>query len=88
MSADGPKNSQGYVPYPAHAGMTNKPLFVQLLEYTGNEFTEEVAKVWIWEAPLGAIRTVVRNLDDPCLEPALRRIILRKPHWLRQRGVI
>jgi hypothetical protein len=35
MSSDGPKNSQGYVRNQAEAGMTGKPYFIQLLDYTG-----------------------------------------------------
>lgn len=47
MSSDGPKNSQGYIRYPAHAGMTGEPYFEQLLSYTDGEWTVQVARAWI-----------------------------------------
>jgi hypothetical protein len=84
MSSDGPKNSQGYIPYPAAAGMTGEPYFVQLLDYTNGEFTEEVAKAWLRDAPEGAVRLAFINLDSPLLEPALRTVLLRKLRRLRR----
>lgn len=47
MSSDGPKNSQGYIRNLAAAGMTGEPEFEQLLSYTCNEWTREVANAWI-----------------------------------------
>ena len=48
MSSDGPKNSQGYIRNLALAGMTGEPYFIQLLDYTDGEWTEQVARAWIW----------------------------------------
>ncbi len=47
MSSDGPKNSQGYIRNLTAAGMTNEPYFMQLLNYTNGEWTEQVADAWI-----------------------------------------
>lgn len=77
-NSDGPKNSQGYIRVPAHAGMTNEPYFVQLLKYTDDEFTAEVARAWLRDAPQWAVRYVLEHFDDPALEPALREVIVAR----------
>ena len=84
MSSDGPKNSQGYIRNLADAGMTGEPYFEQLLDYTNGEFTEEVARAWLRDAPEGAVHRVLLNLGSPFLEPALRTVLLRKLRWLRR----
>ncbi|MEK4035845.1 hypothetical protein WOA01_23965 [Methylocystis sp. IM2] len=77
MSSDGPKNSQGYIRYPEEAGMTNEPYFIQLLGYTGGEWTEQVANAWIRHAsecfahaarsfPLARRRSAKRSSMKPC----------------------
>lgn len=43
MTSDGPKNSQGYVRILTDAGMTGRPYWHQLLDYTGGLYTREVA---------------------------------------------
>jgi hypothetical protein len=72
MSSDGPKNSQGYVPFPAHAGMTDEPYFEQLLDYTGDEWTREVANARIRHAS-EAFANAARAI--PNCPPALRERI-------------
>ena len=82
--SDGPKNSQGYIRNAAEAGMTGEPYFEQLLDYTNGEFTEEVARAWLHDAPDGAVYRVLLDLDSPFLQPALRTVLLRNLRWLRR----
>jgi hypothetical protein len=72
MSSDGPKNSQGFVPYPAHAGMTDERYFEQLLSYTNGEWTTQVANAWIRHASEAFAHAARALLNCP---PALREEI-------------
>ena len=86
MSSDGPKSSQGYIRNPADAGMTNRPEFLQLLDYTDGEVTWEIANSFLRKEPKEKIEAVFFDFFrcPARLSPVLRREIDRRIRRLRR----